>query len=107
MARLRASRRLGSRAARLAAGPCGQYERMTIGVSLLLIAVGAILKFAVTASVAGVSLGTIGIILMIIGGIGLLIALFMLGRRREDTVVREQEPVYYERDPVGPERRVR
>ena len=40
---------------------------MTLGVSLLLIAVGAILKFAVTATLAGVSIGTVGVILMVVG----------------------------------------
>lgn len=55
---------------------------MTIGASLFLIAAGAILLFAVTASVAGVSVNTIGVILMIAGGIGLLIGL-MTGARRE------------------------
>lgn len=50
---------------------------MTVGVSLFLIALGAILLFAVTASVAGVSLNTVGVILMIVGGIGLLYALLI------------------------------
>jgi hypothetical protein len=55
---------------------------MTIGASVLLIAIGAILLFAVTASVAGVSVNTIGVILMIAGAVGLLISL-MAGARRE------------------------
>ena len=40
---------------------------MTIGGSLFLIAVGAILKFAVTADVSGIDLQTVGVILMVIG----------------------------------------
>jgi hypothetical protein len=60
---------------------------MTIGSSIFLIAVGAILKYAVTATVGGVEIQTIGVILMIAGVIGLLIGLFLLtqdrGRRRE------------------------
>ena len=48
---------------------------MTLGVSLLLIAVGAILKFAVTATLAGVSIGTVGVILMVVGIVGLVITL--------------------------------
>ena len=44
---------------------------MTIGASLFLIAVGAILNFAVTATVAGIDLQTVGVILMIVGGVGL------------------------------------
>jgi sulfite exporter TauE/SafE len=48
---------------------------MGIGTSLVLIAVGAILKWAVTDTVAGVSLATIGVILMVVGIIGLLFTL--------------------------------
>lgn len=55
---------------------------MTIGGSLFLIAVGAILAFAVTASVAGIDLQTVGWILMIIGVIGLVLGLFMMNRAR-------------------------
>jgi Flp pilus assembly protein protease CpaA len=55
---------------------------MTIGGSLFLIAVGAILAFAVTASVAGVDLQTVGWILMIIGVIGLIRGLFLMNRAR-------------------------
>ncbi len=50
---------------------------MTIGAAVFLIALGAILKFAVTASVAGVSLATIGVILMIAGFIGLIASIVM------------------------------
>ena len=57
-------------------------RRVTIGGSLFLIAVGAILAFAVTASVAGVDLQTVGWILMIIGVIGLILGLFMMNRAR-------------------------
>jgi Flp pilus assembly protein protease CpaA len=55
---------------------------VTIGGSLFLIAVGAILAFAVTASVAGVDLQTVGWILMIIGVIGLILGLFLMNRAR-------------------------
>ena len=43
---------------------------MGIGVSLILIAVGAILTWAVTAEASGVDLTTVGVILMVVGGIG-------------------------------------
>ena len=46
--------------------------------SLILIAAGAILTFAVTATVSGVDLAVVGVILMIVGGIGLLLALLFL-----------------------------
>ena len=56
---------------------------MSIGASLFLIAVGAILKFAVTADVSGLELSTIGVILMVVGVIGLLISLFFLTQARD------------------------
>ena len=49
---------------------------MTIGSSIFLIAVGAILRYAVTATVSGVSIQTIGLILMLAGILGLVLALF-------------------------------
>jgi hypothetical protein len=48
---------------------------MSIGASLFLIAVGAILAFAVTADVRGVDIQVVGWILMAAGGLGLLIVL--------------------------------
>jgi len=69
---------------------------MGIGTSLFLIAVGAILYFAVDADVSGLEISTIGVILMIVGVIGLLISLFMVSSARrapaERTVVRDREP---------------
>jgi hypothetical protein len=50
---------------------------MTIGASLFLIALGAILNFAVTAELAGIEIQTVGVILMIIGGLGLVLGLAM------------------------------
>ena len=49
---------------------------MTIGAGIFLIAVGAILKFATNIHVQGVSIDTIGVILMIAGAVGLLIGLY-------------------------------
>ena len=48
---------------------------MGIGVSLLLIATGAILTWAVNAEVSGIDLQTVGIILMVVGAVGGLISL--------------------------------
>jgi Domain of unknown function (DUF6458) len=48
---------------------------MGIGISIFLIAVGAILAFAVTATVTGIELATVGWILMIVGGLGLVLSL--------------------------------
>ena len=72
---------------------------MGIGVSLFLIAVGAILKFAVSASADGFDIGAIGVILMIVGGLGLLLTLLFwsdsapLRRRGGTTVVHEDREV--------------
>jgi hypothetical protein len=58
---------------------------MTIGTSLFLIAVGAILRYAVTATVAGIDIQTAGLILIVIGVVGLVIGLFMLTQGRNDS----------------------
>ncbi len=75
---------------------------MTIGSSIFLIAVGAILKYAVTATVAGIEIQTIGLILMIAGAIGLIIGLFLLTQadRRRETVIEERDPAVRERTVV-------
>jgi hypothetical protein len=51
---------------------------MATGTSLLLIAVGAILAFAVNYSVTGVDISVIGTILMVVGVIGLIFSLLFL-----------------------------
>jgi hypothetical protein len=48
----------------------------TYGAPIVVIAVGAILKYALTATLAGINIHTVGLILMIAGGTGLAIALF-------------------------------
>ena len=48
------------------------------GVSLFLIAVGAILAFAVTQTVAGVSVQLVGVIVLLVGILGLLLAVLFL-----------------------------
>ena len=83
---------------------------MTVGTSLFIFAVGAILKWAVTAHVHGFNLQEAGVILMVIGAIGFVASvMYMLlwhdgVRRRTDAVdraavdqpvvVREQYPTY-------------
>lgn len=73
---------------------------MGIGASLFLIAVGAILAWAVEVEVAGLELQTIGVILLIVGVIGLILSMlfwssFAPGRRRTEdrTVVRDREVI--------------
>jgi len=69
---------------------------MGIGTSILLIAVGAILKWAVSATVSGISIHTIGTILLVVGILGLLISLLFMANvfgRRDTAVVREERYV--------------
>jgi hypothetical protein len=68
---------------------------MYIGTSIFLIAVGAVLKYAVTATVAGIEIQTAGLILMIVGAIGLLLSLLLMTvwsdrRRGDDAVVEDR-----------------
>ena len=71
---------------------------MGIGTSIFLIALGAVLKFAVTDAIAGVELATVGVILMVAGVLGLLISLFLLSQNRGAGVVARDRVV--ERDRV-------
>jgi hypothetical protein len=54
---------------------------MYIGGSLVLIAVGAVLSFAVSDRIEGVDLYTAGLIFMVVGVLGLLISLIINGQR--------------------------
>lgn len=70
---------------------------MTMGTGLVLLAVGAILRYAVKDEWDAVNLETVGLILMIAGAIAFIVgAIFTFGRRREAVVV--------ERDPREPPR---
>jgi hypothetical protein len=51
---------------------------MRLGTSLLLIAAGAILRFAVTVRTSGFNVHTIGLILMIVGAVGFVISLLWM-----------------------------
>ena len=77
---------------------------MPTGTSILLIAIGAILRYAVTATVSGVSLQTVGLILMIVGILGLVLSLFYMlaWSPRRERVVRGRvvEDPYYEDPPA-------
>ena len=72
---------------------------MGIGVSLILIAAGAILTWAVNATVSGVDINTIGVILMIVGAVGLILSLMfwstwggVAGTRRTTTTYVDDGP---------------
>jgi hypothetical protein len=76
---------------------------MALGTSLFLIAVGAILRYAVSDSLEGIDLPTIGLILMIVGIVGMLISLFTMtlwDRDRRRGVVEERR-VVDRRDPYA------
>ena len=71
---------------------------MGIGTSIVLIAVGAILKYAVTVEVSGIDIEAVGTILLVLGIVGLLISLLYTmvwsdrGFRRDREVVEEVPP---------------
>ena len=61
---------------------------MRIGTSIVIMAIGAVMAFAIeTDSAEGFNLNTAGIILMIAGAIGLLASLVIFSPRRRETVV--------------------
>jgi Domain of unknown function (DUF6458) len=70
---------------------------MGVGVSLFLIAVGAILAFAVERAVDGLNIEVVGWILMGVGALGLLLSLLFWsswgGVRRRETVVEDRRDV--------------
>lgn len=72
---------------------------MGIGASIFLIAIGAILTFAVDAEVSGLDIAVIGYILMGAGVLGLLLSLVVFGPRRRTSV--EQRRVYDGSTPGG------
>lgn len=57
---------------------------MYIGGSIALLAIGAILSFAVQDSIAGIDLIMVGYILMAAGVLGIVLSLIMNGQRRRD-----------------------
>ncbi len=69
-----------------------------VGPPIALMAVGLILWLAVTATIAGISIQTIGLILFLVGLVWLVIEMVL--NRRRTTVTRRgyREPVVYERE---------
>ena len=61
---------------------------MRLGTAIVLIALGAILTFALNVSVSGVNLDVVGWILMIVGALGILLELAVWGPRSRRTVTR-------------------
>lgn len=74
---------------------------MGVGVSIFLIAVGAILTFALETAVSGIDLDVVGIILMLVGGFGLLWSAIWMSTHRDRVVVeRTVEPAPDVRRPL-------
>ena len=66
---------------------------MTIGTSIFVIALGAILRYAVNDSIEGIDLQIVGLILMIAGAVGLVIGLFwMVTAGNRDSDYRQPPP---------------
>jgi Domain of unknown function (DUF6458) len=66
---------------------------MGIGVSIFLIAVGAILTFATDFELSGLNVDVVGVILMIVGALGLIWTLLIWGPRQRRASVVEEQPV--------------
>ncbi len=73
---------------------------MPFGTSLFLIALGAILRYAVHTSVRGFSVHTVGLILMIVGVVGLVLSLLWMTvwSRQRERAVRYHDGDYPPRD---------
>src|SRR5215218_6620448 len=69
---------------------------MGIGASIFLIALGAILTFALDVNVGGVDIDVVGWILMAAGVIGLLFTTMIWGPRRRASTTVTEEPAAYE-----------
>jgi len=63
-----------------------ERNTMGIGFSAFLLAAGAILAFAVDATVAGLDIQVVGIVLMAAGAVGLVLTLVVFAPRRRRTV---------------------
>jgi hypothetical protein len=70
---------------------------MGIGTSIFLLALGAILTFAVNASIGGLDVDVVGWILMAAGVLGLVLTTLLRSRRRQTVATTTEEPVEYRR----------
>jgi len=67
---------------------------MGIGGSIFLLALGAILAFAVNADISGLDINVVGYVLMLAGLVGLIVTVWFWNSRRR-TVVEQRQPVTY------------
>lgn len=87
---------------------CLKEAAVGLGTSIVLLAVGAILRFAVTVTTSGFNIHTIGVILMIAGAVGLVLSMIFWsswggfgggrGYRRQRTVTRDSAGGYIEEE---------
>jgi thiol:disulfide interchange protein len=78
---------------RFLAEPLNTEAVMGIGAGLFLVAIGAVLTFAVNATVSGINIQTIGVILMIVGVVGIALDLAIFAPRRRTVSTTEGVPV--------------
>lgn len=71
---------------------------MRLGASLVLFAIGAVLKWGVTYHANGVNLQTIGVILMVVGIVGFVATVLLMSMSRRTDVV-HHDASYVDRDP--------
>ncbi|MCK9903070.1 hypothetical protein CC117_19490 [Parafrankia colletiae] len=76
---------------------------MGIGAAILLMALGAILTFAVDFSVSGLDIAVVGVVLMLAGAAGLILDLAFFGPRRRGGVVYDKAPTETSTTEVYPE----
>jgi hypothetical protein len=75
---------------------------MGIGISIVLIAAGAILAFAVNATVSGIEIHTIGWILMIVGIVGLVLSMIFWSSWAGGGYWSRRRTAYVDEGPAGP-----
>jgi cytochrome c oxidase subunit IV len=78
---------------------------MSIGASIFLIAVGAIVRYAFTFEIEGINREALGLILMIAGAIGLAVSILYMVMANDRQ--KRAEQAYYEQPPVRPDDRTR
>ena len=77
---------------------------MSIGASIFLIAVGAIVRYAFTFEIEGINREALGLILMIAGAIGLAVSILYMVMANDR---QKREQAYYEQPPARPDDRTR
>jgi preprotein translocase subunit Sss1 len=84
----------------------GEYKKMAIATSIVVFAIGAILRFATTVHTSNWNIHTIGVILMIVGAVGFVVSLIFWGTwggfggsgRRRRTTYREADGTIVQED---------